>query len=192
MAESTGAYIYTPGVQHLFVHFRNEGTPRYWGTAVTAPEFEEMPKYIEIQNDVAGRNEPVQLVYDGTSALVSVTLNRLDAGIMRTIKDHAYRLGGFTAGKDDYLSRGSLVLGRNDFSVIVTNQYAGTAASSPGMHAGRKYYACTVQGMKESAAGTRAWEVAVVLRAWSLWQGHGGGFLLYTEDPSQFGTLTLG
>lgn len=192
MPEQTGAVVAAPGVQNIWIHFRNAAGPLYWGTAVTAPEFEEVPRYLEVMNDLSGRSEAHQLIYDGTSALCSVTVNRMDPGITRSLRDGAERAGLFQNGKDNYLSRGSLVLGRTDFSVIVTNQFAGTPQGVAGLNAGRKYYSCTMMGYKESAAGTRAMEVAVVFRAWGLWQGQGSGFLLYTENPQAFGTLTLG
>ncbi len=192
MPDQTGAVIVAPGAQNMWLQFRTHSTPLYWGTAVTAPEFEEMPRYLEINNDLAGRTEPFQLIYDGTSALVSVTVNRLDLGVTRMLRDHAERVGLFTPGTDSYLSRGSMVLGRSDFALIYTNQFAGTVNAVAGMPLGRKYFACTVMGYKESAAGTRSMEVAVVLRAWGLWQGVGGGFRSFTENPDEFGNLILG
>lgn len=192
MAEQTGAVIVSPGAQEMWIHFRNASQPLYWGTAVTSPEFEEMPKYCEIYNDLSGRQEPFTLAYDGTSGLVSVTVNRLDLGVTRTLRDAAQRIGGFQTGNDNYLDRGALVLGRTDFSVIVRNQFGGTALAPAGLHVGRKYYACTLAGYKESAAGTRAMEVACVFRAWGLWQGPGQGFRCFTENPAEFGQLQLG
>jgi hypothetical protein len=191
MAEQTGAHVYAPGVQSLWIGFYGTG-PLYWGTAVTAPEFEEMPKYLEVMNDLSGRQEAHQLIYDGTSALITVTVNRLDLGVTRSLRDAAERQGVFNAGKDNYLARGSLVLGRSDFSVTVANQFANTVQASPGLNAGRRYYSCTLMGYKESAVGTRAMEVAVVFRAWGRWLGPGLGHALYTEDPAELGNLILG
>jgi len=191
MPESAvGAAFLTPGAQELWVRFRGQSQAQYWGTAVTAPEFEEIPRYIEIKNDLAGRQEPHQLIYDGQSALVSVTLNRLDSAVTRNVRDHWARAGGAQTGNDPYYARGSVVLGNNDFSVIVLNSFGGTIYSPTGMNTGRLYYACTVAGYKESAAGTRTMEVAVVLRAWSRWVGPGFGFACFTEDSTQFGILS--
>jgi hypothetical protein len=196
MAEQTGAAMLTPGTQNLWIQFRNQSNPLYWGTAVTSPEFTEVPHVIEVNNDISGRSEPLHILYDGSSAIVSVTVNRLDLGVTRTIRDTANRNGGFSAGQDGYNDRGAPILGRTDFSIIVANQFAavnfGVNGINTGLNAGRKYYACTLMGYKESAAGTRMMEVACVFRAWGLWQGNGLGFKLYTEDPAQFGTLTLG
>jgi hypothetical protein len=184
-----GAFIHTPGAQELWIKFRGQSQAAYWGTAVTAPEFEEVPRYLEVKNDLAGRQEPFQLIYDGQSAMVAVTLNRLDLAVTRTVRDHWARNGSSQTGNDPYYARGSAVLGSTDFQVVVINSFGGTVYQAAGMNTGRLYYACTVAGYKESAAGTRAMEVAVVLRAWSIWAGANSGFACFTEDTNNFPTL---
>lgn len=186
MSNATGVpVVATPGAQELFIQFRGESKPLYWGTAVTAPEFEEIPRFIEVNNDLAGRSEPFQLIFDGFSAMVSVTVNRLDLGVMQMLRDHANHVGtGNSLGLDGLDDRGSLVLGRNDFSVIVRNSFANRVVGNlnvVGLPKGRNYMYCTLMGYKESAAGTRAMEAACVFRAWNAWQGPGLGFRCYSE-----------
>lgn len=186
MPNQAGTYLHTPGPQALYVAFRNDNKPLLLGWAITSPEFEETPKYHEVYSDLGGRLEPFNLIYDGTSALVSVTANVVDLEVLRGVRDSG-RAGGNLTGTDGSLSRGQLVLGRSDFSLIVKNQYYGTPNATPGLAPGRRYFSCTLAGYKESAAGTRSMEVALVFRAWNLFQGVGQGFRLFTEVAGELG-----
>lgn len=76
----------TPGPIHLFVRFRGTAAINYLGTCVAAPEPTHTKSRIPIMNDLAGRNEPFNVVKDGEHAVVSATMNRFDMGLWNTIK----------------------------------------------------------------------------------------------------------
>lgn len=180
------AFFTTPGPIFIYVNWVYQGgTPTFLGTAVTAPEVEGRPAYINVLNDLSGRSVPGQKVYDGEQDIVTVTLNRFDFGVYTQLKSQSKVAAA--AGFNTPLNRGSLAFTQTDFQLILVNSFFGTAQASPVLTSGRLYYSALLTGWRESTVGTRVEEVALVfecnapINPTSSTPGAFGSFNLYTE-----------
>ncbi len=195
-APAAGAYFSTPGPKEVYARFRtsaqgNSGTDwQFVGTCETAPLPSTMPKFIDVMNDYGGRSVATQLIWDGSESRLVCTLNRVDLNVCRNIRDQPRHLGlPGTVGKETNLSRGSLVIGVNDFEIAFKNTYFGTANATPGMVPGRYYYSAVLEAYEEDTRGTRVETVTMAFRMNNIFLGT-GGFAQYTEDPGEFPNLT--
>jgi len=203
---------HTSGPVHLFARFRSGTTglgPYYLGTCVASPEPEHTKSRIPIFNDIAGRNEPFQIVKDGENATVMATMNRFDYSLLQSIRalDSSNTPnpnppgGNLNAGAEDTFTRGTFVIGVTDFQLLLWAQYAGTVSAGTALDESpiRQYNSVEQIVMKETRAGTRVLEVACAFKCTSVYNytalnfagGTGntaGG--LYTEAPSRLGGVT--
>lgn len=203
----------TPGPKHLFARFRTSGGgtaglgPYYLGTCVAAPEPEHHKARIPIMNDIAGRNEPFQIVKDGENAVVYATMNRFDWLLLQTIRGldstntppAAPLAGNAFAGQEVVSTRGTLVLGITDFQLLIWSQYntvLGDSGTANDATAVRQYNSVELTDYKESTVGTRVEEVACAFKAVSLYSFENLGFFggignnacgLYTDTLTQTG-----
>lgn len=198
----------TPGPIHLFARFRGASTVYYLGTCVAAPEPEHEKSRIPIMNDLAGRNEPFQIVKDGENAVVMATMNRFDWLLLQTIRGldstntppAAPLSGNSQVGQENADTRGTLTIGQTDFQLILWWEYnsipgaSGTANDAAPI---RMYNSVELVKMKESTVGTRVLEVACAFRCVSVYSIANFGFYggignqaggLYTETISATGT----
>jgi hypothetical protein len=198
----------TPGPQHLFSRFRGNSAVYYLGTCVAAPEPEHEKSRVPIMNDIAGRNEPFQIVKDGENATIMATMNRFDWLLLQTIRGldstntpPATPLSGNTfAGWENSQTRGTLVIGITDFQLLIWNEYATVAGASGTVNDQtpvRMYSSVELVKYKESTVGTRVLEVACAFRAVSVYSSANMGFFggignaaagLYTDTLSATGT----
>lgn len=173
------AALYTPGPIEHYVKFRT-GVTRYLGTAVTAPEIEVRPAYINVQNDLGGRSVPFQKVADRKQHVISTTLNRFDwATYKAMLPDGVTSAGAF--GADDNTTHGVLSLGYTDFELILRYAYGGTSVIPSDFPVGRRYWSAVVLGSRESTVGTRVEEVALVIECNELFNPTLRTFRLYSE-----------
>lgn len=198
----------TPGPVHLFSRFRGASAVYYLGTCVAAPEPEHTKSRIPIMNDLAGRNEPFQIVKDGENAVIMATMNRFDWLLLQTIRGldsintpPATPLAGNTAAGWEFAdTRGTLVIGRTDFQLLLWWEYnsvAGVSGTANDAAPVRMYSSVELVKYKESTVGTRVLEVACAFRATSVYSVPNFGFYggvgneaagLYTDNLSSTGT----
>lgn len=194
---AAGAFFHTPGPKELYVKFKTNETFgsagsewQFLGTCVTDPGQSTKPNIIEVFNDYGGRLTPIQLIWDGAESRVAVTINRMDLAVCRNIRDQAERLGTLArVGRESNLERGSLMIGKCDFELIVRNTYFGTGNATPGLPPGRHYFSTVLEGYEEHTTGTRVEEVSMLFRCNNVYLG-GNGFAQFTEDPTEFPPLT--
>lgn len=172
------AFQFTPGPIEHFVKFRG-GTTAYLGTAVLAPEIERRPAYINVQNDLGGRSVPFQKVYDGAQHIITTTLNRFDWDVYALLSEDDVDIG-FDSGTQ----RGSLVLGDQDFELVLVNSFSGSASLSSAYPPGRRYWSCILLGARESTVGTRVTEVSLVFEANALFDASTRIFELFSDAPN--------
>lgn len=198
---------HTPGPIHLFCRFRGAATVYYVGTCVAAPEPEHHKSRIPVMNDLAGRNEPFQIVKDGENAVVFATMNRFDWPLLQSIRALDSQntppatpgAGNLLAGQENAGVRGTLVVGYTDFQLLLWSQYNGFAGQSGTANDAlpiRQYNSVELADYKESTTGTRVLEVACAFKCVSVYSvptlSFGGGTVnttggLYTENASQIG-----
>lgn len=191
------AGIYTPGPIHHFVQFRGAAQPVYLGTAVAAPKQANEKFKLEVFNDLSGRSVPFQLIQDGEKWMVTTVLNRFNLQVLRAIR--ALESGGAGLGFESATARGTLVLGVSDFSLILVNQYAGTAAQGYQATAGtqvldlnnsRAFATSNLRTYEENTAGTRVLEVGLAVECLSLFApANTLGFVTYSEGPAAVSPL---
>lgn len=179
---------HTYGPQHLFARFRSASSVYYIGTCVAAPEPEHEKSRIPIMNDLAGRNEPFQIVKDGENAVIYATMNRFDWSLLQTIRGldssnspvTAPLSGDTFAGQESFDTRGTLVIGITDFQLLIWNEYntvAGASGTANDAAPVRIYASVELVKYKESSAGTRVAEVACAFKATSVYKISTMGFI---------------
>jgi hypothetical protein len=177
-----------PGPVDVHLQFKNEPAI-FLGNAVVSPEYEIMPGFIPVMNDVSGRTYPYGQLYDGAMHRLSMVLNRVDTPLMRRFYDWPLHTGAVgTLGTDNKLARGSFITGVNDVRVVFANTFFNTPNATPNTPAGRMYFSAFLGNAKESAAGTRVTEWAVLIECHSL-PTTDRGFRLFSENPNDFPAL---
>ena len=182
------AGVFTPGPIEHYVTLPGGAAPVYLGTAVLAPDQEYEDYKIPVLNDLGGRSVPFQLVQDGEQWIVSTTLNRFDMDVMRLIRSLPSRGPGQAPifGGETGLARGTLVLGLNDFQLILVNSYAGTLSAGSGaisLAAARGFYSATILKYGESTKGTRVLEASLIIQCNNIFHPTTRGFSQFTEGP---------
>ena len=172
------AFQFCPGPIEHYVKFRSGGT-FYLGTATIAPEIERKPAFTDVKNDLGGRVLPFQKSYEGSQHVISTTLNRFDWDTYALLSEND--VGG---GVDEQTDRGTLVLGSQDFELILVNSYAGTGVIPNTYPVGRRYFSCILLGSRESTVGTRVAEVSLVIEANSLFEAATRKFYLFSDDAA--------
>jgi len=171
------SYFYAPGAIEHYVKLRS-GTTYYLGTAVTAPEIEGRPFYLNIINDIGGRSAPMNKVGDREQDIVTTTLNRFDYAVVNSI------LATGPAGEHNTRTQGTLTFEDLDFELIFVYAAALAGYTSAGFPVGRRYYTSQVIGYKESTVGTRVEEITLVIECNELFIPSTREFKLYSEDTS--------
>lgn len=188
--------MHVPGPKEIYVKFADSvighsgGTDwQFVGTCVQAPDLSTQPYFIDVFNDYGGRRTPYQLIWDGSESRVMATVNRMDLAVCRNIRDQAERVGTLgRVGRETNLDRGTLVIGKSDFQMIVRNTYFGTVNATIGMPPGRYFFSVVLEGYEEHTTGTRVEEVSMLFRCNNIFLG-ANGFAQFTEDPIEFPAL---
>ncbi len=182
---AVGQYCNGP-IDH-YVQFRGESTAVYLGTAVIAPEQEAEDFKIPVLNDLGGRSVPFQLVQDGEQWLCMTTLNRFDMAVLNRLRALPGAGPGQVPviGQESGRARGTLVIGINDFQLVLVNTYGNTP--SAGVNAGqlntyRGFASATILKYKESTAGTRVLEASLAIQCNNVFDPASRGFLLYGQN----------
>ncbi len=169
--------FYAPGAIEHYVKLRN-GTTYYLGTAVTAPEVEGRPFFLNVINDIGGRTAPMDKVGDREQDVVTSTLNRFDYSVYNSIKSTG------APGEHTTATQGTLTFGVLDFELILVYA-AAVAGFVPGTFpVGRRYFTAQTIGFRESTVGTRVEEITMVFECNELFNPTTRDFELYTEDRS--------
>lgn len=180
------AGVFTPGPIDHYVQIAGQSSPLYLGTAVLAPDQEAEDFKIPVLNDLGGRSVPFQLVQDGEQWIVSTTLNRFDMQVMNLIRGLPSRGPGegINLGTETGRARGTLVIGVNDFQLILVNTYAGTPSSGAGagdLPRARGFYSATILKYGESTKGTRVLEASLIIQCNNVFNPQTRGFSLYAQ-----------
>ena len=188
------ANVQTLGPGHVFVRFRGNSTANYLGTAEIAPRIEKQYGSLEVKNDLASRQFPFQRVDDGEIHVYSCVLSRYDYLIMRALQDRYAHQAAFTnQGIDSRFKRGSLVMGIGDVQLIHVNDFTGVQPTHPLATAdqppGRLYYSANLMTAADDAGATRANFIPLVFQCDALYDPTTRQFFLYSEVPSNFGSL---
>lgn len=172
------AFFYAPGAIEHYVTLRN-GTTYYLGTAVTAPEIEGRPFYLNVINDIGGRTAPMQKVGDRQQDVVTTTLNRFDYAVYKTILGETNEVL-----LHDNSTQGTLVIGALDFqlTLVYTAALAGNVPNN--FPVGRRYFSAVVIGVRESTVGTRVEEVTLVIECNETFNPTTRVFTLYSENST--------
>lgn len=178
--------VFTPGPIDHYVQLPGQGTPQYLGTAILAPDQEAEDFKIPILNDLGGRSVPFQLVQDGEQWMVMTTMNRFDMAVMNSIRALPSRGPGegLVLGQESGRARGTLVIGVNDFQLVLVNTYAGTpsaGANADGLPRARGFYSSTILKYGESTKGTRVQEVSLIIQCNNVFNPVTRGFALYQQ-----------
>lgn len=181
-----GAGIFTPGPIDHYVQLPGQSVPQYLGTSVLAPDQEAEDFKIPVLNDLGGRSVPFQLVQDGELWMVSTTLNRFDMSVANAIR--ALPGGGpgegRVLGQESGRARGTLVIGVNDFQLILVNTYAGTpsaGANAGDLQRARGFYSSTILKYGESTKGTRVQEISFIIQCNNIFVPTTRGFVQYQQ-----------
>lgn len=184
---------FTPGPILLYVVIPQYTTTQgyFLGTHVTSPKQRgEMPE-IPVYNDLGGRSVRFQSVNDGEEWKIPLTLNRFDYNIVRTLRylksgiafnggappnPLAFPLTGLPIplGTQNNLARGSLIMGAQDFQLILVNSYAGTTAAglptvaAADLNIARGFASCSITAYEEDTETTRVIEVSMMVEARGL------------------------
>lgn len=175
--------FYAPGAVEHYVRIRGSSSAEYLGTAVTAPEVETRPAYLNVINDIGGRTLPMQKVGDREQHVITTTLNRFDYDVYNRLKITGNGSGGL--GFHDNTTQGVLTLNYLDFELIlVFAAVLANPAAFPAYPVGRRYWSGQIVGSKESTVGTRVQEIALVIECNELFNPANRVFDLYTEITS--------
>lgn len=180
------ANVFTPGPIDHYVQVAGQSTPLYLGTAVLAPDQEAEDFKIPILNDLGGRSVPFQLVQDGEQWIVSTTMNRFDMAVANLIRALPSRGPGegLALGSESGRARGTLVIGVNDFQLILVNTYAGTpsAGTAPAeLPRARGFYSATILKYGESPKGSRVQEISFIIQCNNVFNPITRGFSNYQQ-----------
>lgn len=181
-----GMFCPGPILHYVVIPLANSSIAYFMGTHITSPkqrgEFYEIPVF----NDLGGRSARFQSVSDGEEWKISTTLNRFDLNVTRALRylksgvafggaafpnPSAFPLTGLPIplGTQSSLARGTLVMGVQDFQLILINSYAGTAASglpttaAIDLNTARTYSSCSITAYEEEAESTRVLEVSMMI-----------------------------
>jgi len=184
---------FTPGPILLYVVIPQYTTDTafFLGTHVTSPK-ERMEGYeIPVFNDLGGRSARFQSISDGEEGRISLTLNRFDMNVVRAIRylksgsvfisspspnPSVFPLTGLATplGTQNRYGRGTMVMGIQDFQLILANSYAGTTAAglpttaTIDLNTARGYASCSVTAYEEDRETTRVLEVSMAIESRGL------------------------
>lgn len=220
-----GAGIFTKGpVLHFVVIPQYSATQAFFlGTSVTSPKKRGERYEIPIFNDLGGRSAAFQTAADGEEWKVFTTLNRFDMSVIRSLRylrsgvkfaggtfpnPAAFPLTGLTPplGSENGFGRGSLVIGAQDFKLILVNSYAGTLAAglpvtaAVDMANATGFASCSLPAEEEDDDATRATEISLAIQTRNVFipstviDPNTRGFVTYSEGvPTTFPPgITLG
>lgn len=197
---------FTPGplLHYVCIPAYSTTTGYFLGTHVTSPkvrgEFYEIPVF----NDLGGRSAKFQSIQDGEEWRIQTTLNRFDLNIIRALRylksggvftgsfpnPLAFPLTGISTplGTQNNLGRGTMVMGVQDFQLILINSYAGTNAAglptvaAADLNSARGYASCSITAYEEDTESTRVLEVSMAIEARGLFNPN--------VTPATIGTVT--
>ncbi len=182
-----GMFTKGPILHFVVIPQANQTNAYFLGTHVSSPRERQEAHEIPVFNDLGGRSVRIQSINDGEEWKVFTTLNRFDMNIVRALR---YLKSGITfsggqfpvnpasfpltglnppLGTQNGLARGTLVIGAQDFKLILVNSYAGTlAAGLPiaaalDMASARGYASCSITGYEEEQEENRVTEIAMAI-----------------------------
>jgi hypothetical protein len=185
------ADFFTPGPIEVWAKFRaGVGTSQwyYLGTAVTFPDVQAHYQHVPFAADY---NAPgvFQLIAVNEYHVVTFTTNRPNYGTVN-------RLRSDNSGTANLVRRfrpGRLVLNAYDCQLFFRYRYpnalAGEVEFPEGSQKGRLYYSAVLRDCAE-ADPTRVRDVTLLFECHPLWEKATREFKLYTENETEFPTVT--
>jgi len=180
----------------------------FFGTSVASPKRRFEGFEIPVFNDLGGRSARFQSVNDGEEWRVFTTMNRFDMNVYRALRHlksgvvfsspgsfpdpSAFPMTGITPalGQQNNLARGTLVIGAQDFQLILVNTYANTlAAGQPAVAAAdlntaRGWSSCSIEAGEEDEETTRVEELGLAISCRNLFAPATRFFTCYTESTT--------
>lgn len=186
-----GQFTKGPVLFYVCIPQYNPALAYFLGTHVTSPKERQEQYEIPVYNDLGGRSARFQSISDGEEWKLPVTLNRFDYNLIRTLRylksgiefstlpfpnPLAFPLAtpGIPLGTQSQLARGTLVMGSQDFQLILVNSYAGTSAAglptvaAADLNVCRGYTSCSITAYEEDQETTRVTEVSMMIEARGL------------------------
>lgn len=204
-----GMFTKGPILHYVVIPQHNTSIAYFLGTDVSSPKERQEQYELPVMNDLGGRSVRFQSVNDGEEWKVYTTLNRFDMNVIRALRylksgvSFNVAGGGFPnplafaptnppLGTQNNLARGSLVIGAQDFQLILINSYAGTlaaglpVAAAADLATARAWYTCSIAAYEEEQEATRVTEVSMVIECRNAFNPVNRYFGAYSE-----GTPTL-
>lgn len=164
------------------------GSIYYLGTAEIQPQVTIQRLRIPVKNDIMGRLQPAQTVYQGQMAQIGVALNRLSLPAINELR--ASGLYGVQLGYNDRWAIGSLEFYNMSFKLWQTydRYWTGPPTGADQIPPGR-YWPCVLINQEiENRTGAIDWTKGFIFDAYSAPTCSGGirTSKLYSEDPADF------
>lgn len=186
-----GQFTAGPILMYVVIPQFTTDTAFFLGTNVTTPKQRQEQYEIPVFNDLGGRSARFQSISDGEEWKLSTTLNRFDMNVVRAIRylksgsvfisspspnPLAFPLTGLATplGTQNRYGRGTMVMGVQDFQLILVNSYAGTTAAglptaaAADLNTARGFSSCSVTAYEEDSESTRVLEVSMMIEARGL------------------------
>lgn len=179
------AKMWTTGPALLYAGIaggKNSKQIRFVGTGETAPDIELKRAYSPAKNDLAGTIIPMDEVYEGQEALITVTVNRYNLSTILAMQAASEANFGGTPGYDTAGAIGSLMAQEgNTFPFYVVFPYA-TRPTMAGMMAGYRFWSGKLVGPDTVKPGTKEKQILLMVKCMRA----------YTASPSPLSGPALG
>jgi hypothetical protein len=200
-----GAGMFTPGPIFHFVVIPafNASQAFFLGTSVVSPKRRQEQYEIPVFNDLGGRSTEFQAIADGEAWQIFTTLNRFDYNVVRAIRHLKsgnalvppfpnpanFPLTGLTTplGVQNALGRGTLIIGSQDFQLILVNSYFNTpgaglpTTAAVDLENAKGWASCSLQASEDDDEPTRAREIGMALKCRGAFNPTTRGFTIYFE-----------
>lgn len=160
------AKLYTTGPVHIFVGCGGSVNAKqvlYLGTGQEAPDIEIQREFEPVKNDIGGTMLPMDRVYEGQEAMISVALNRIKLTTLHAMQ--SIRLGGLTPGIETVDTIGTAICQEGwTYPTFLVFPYQAAKASMADLPAGYRFWSTFLQGPDRIKPGTRVKQVHVLIR----------------------------
>lgn len=184
------AQPYTTGPVLVWVGVGVGYTPTFLGTAESFPRQQHRPKFGEVKNDLAGSQQPLDQHFQGSDAILSVTLTYWNDNVFQSLEkvpSSALTGTGNGAGVGTYsfLDLGTMMLAEGQaFPVWFVYPAARSHTAMASLPAGYRYPTCIFRGPWEAEGGTKELKRQAIFHAQPKWNASTGLFTVYDYDMS--------
>lgn len=183
-----GQFTKGPILHYICIPAYSNSQAFFLGTHITSPKERQESYEIPVYNDLGGRSARFQSINDGEEWRIPTTLNRFDLNIARALRylksgvvfggtgfpnPLAFPLTGLPIplGTQSSNARGTLIIGVQDFQLILINSYAGTTAAglptvaAADLNSARGYASCSITAYEEDQEENRVTSIALMIEA---------------------------